>query len=67
MSTIIDSYLEKDNVRELELENLTKQYLLGQMKLKEYREKMSVFKTRLDLRKVSSRLKPLNNVGESSE
>ncbi|MDP1614308.1 MAG: hypothetical protein Q8L68_00775 [Methylococcales bacterium] len=61
MSTTIDSYLEKENTRELELETLTKKYLLGQITIKEYKEKMSNLKARLDLRKAASRLKPLNN------
>lgn len=64
MSTVIDAYLEKENNREIELETLTKEYLLGKIGLIEYKARMSTVKTRLDLRKAASRLKPLKNTGK---
>ena len=67
MSDIINHYLEKESERELALETITKQYLLGEIKLKDYKEKMSALKARLDLRKAASKLNPVNNAGQSAQ
>jgi hypothetical protein len=52
---------DNDYERELELEQLTVQYMRGEIKLNEYQKKLHDYKIRLDLRKAASRLKPLSH------
>jgi predicted nucleic acid-binding Zn-ribbon protein len=45
--------------QELDLELLTKKYILGEINLEEYKKEVSRLETRLDLRRVASKLKPI--------
>jgi hypothetical protein len=44
---------------ELELEYATKKYILGEIDLEEYRREVAGLETRLDLRKVVTKLRPI--------
>jgi predicted nucleic acid-binding Zn-ribbon protein len=53
--------------QEFELESLTKQYISGEIELEEYQKKVSRLKTRLDLRRVASKLRPILTPSNSSK
>ncbi len=44
---------------EMELESVTKRYIMGEIDLDEYKKASSRVETRLDLRRVVSKLKPI--------
>ena len=58
MYQYIDEDHDTEYERELELESLTAAYMRGEIKLLEYRRRISDYQTRLDLRKAASKLKP---------
>ena len=45
--------------QEFDLELLTKRYIIGEIKLEEYKWEVSRLETRLDLRRVASKLRPI--------
>lgn len=49
---------EKDvDINESQLEELTKQYLLGEIKLEQYRGEINRLRVKLDLRRLASKIK----------
>jgi hypothetical protein len=46
----------RNTSHEIALEILTRKYMLGEIKLEEYLEEINKLKTRLDLRKVASKI-----------